>query len=965
MKITGTSGNDILSGTSGDDIIDGGAGNDTMSGGAGNDTYYVDNVGDVVIENPGEGIDTVQSTVSYTLPANVENLTLMNGGLININGTGNALNNVIAGNSGNNVIDGGAGADTMSGGAGNDTYVVDNVGDVVIENPSEGASDTVQSSISYTLGANVENLTLTAAGITGTGNTLNNTLMANAANDALIGGAGNDTYVITAASTGTTIVENAGEGTDTVQSVMSYTLGANLENLTLTGSNLIGTGNALDNILSVSGVNDTLIGGLGNDTYVVGSGTTIIENVGEGIDTVIASSSYTLGANLENLTLSSGSLTINGTGNALNNILIGTAASNTLDGGAGADIMMGGQGNDTYIVDNVGDVVIEGVNDVGTDTVISSVSYTLGTYVENLTLTVAGLTGTGNDLNNVMVANAANDTLLGGQGNDTLTANAIYDVLLGGVGNDILSANASNAVLTGGMGDDTYVISASSAGSAIIENAGEGIDTVQSSINYTLGSNLENLTLMGSAALTGTGNALNNILTANTGHDLLVGSLGNDTYVLGSNTNVVIAENAGEGTDTVQVSGSYVLSANLENLTLTGTGNFSETGNGVNNVLMGNGGNNIIDGGAGADTMIGGDGNDTYYVDNAGDVVVETPNVYIIQASGNVMIGGGVDTVMASVNYVLGSNVENLTLTSDGLTGTGNTSDNTFTATGTHERFIGGLGNDFYYINDISNSIVENPGEGNDTVYSSVDYMLGANLESLTLIGTAAIGGMGNGLNNFLTGNGAANILVGGAGDDTLDGNGGGDRLIGGTGDDMYYIRDARDVVVENSGEGTDTVWVTIPINNYTLGANVENLMFNGSSALNGTGNELNNVMTGDGANNILDGKAGNDTLSGGAGNDTLIGGLGNDTLSGGTGIDLFVFHNGDGRDTITDFTPMTASHDTIQILGVAGFNTFSDVQAHASQSGADVVIALSGSDAITLSNVLLTSLQQSDFLFS
>ena len=414
-------------------------------------------------------IDSVNSSITYTLGTNLENLTLT--GTAALNGTGNALNNILTGNTGANSLDGGAGADTLIGGLGNDTYTVDNIGDVVTETSTLSTEiDSVNSSITYTLGANVENLTLTGtAALNGTGNALNNILTGNAgANsldggagaDTLIGGLGNDTYTVD--NTGDVVTETSTLSTeiDGVNSSITYTLGANLENLTLTGTDALnGTGNALNNILTGNaGANsleggagaDTLIGGLGNDTYTVdntGDVVTETSTLSTEIDSVNSFITYTLGTNLENLTLT-GTVAINGTGNELANILVGNSAANTLNGGAGddtlnggagADTLIGGLGNDTYKVDNTGDVVTE-TSTLSTeiDSVYSSVSYTLSANVENLTLTgTAALNGTGNELDNILTGNDGNNTLIGGLGNDILIGGAGKDTLTGGAGNDI------------------------------------------------------------------------------------------------------------------------------------------------------------------------------------------------------------------------------------------------------------------------------------------------------------------------------------------------------------------------------------------------------------------------------------------------------------------------------------------------------------------------------------------------
>ncbi|WP_380787753.1 beta strand repeat-containing protein [Sphingomonas sp. R86521] len=211
----GTAANDSLVGTGGNDLLDGRAGADTMTGGAGNDLYYVDDAGDRVVEGVGGGTDTVRSSTSYTLAANVENLIIA--GAAAINGSGNDLANIITGNAAANVLNGAAGADTMIGGDGDDTYYVDNVGDIVRETAVAG-TDTVHAGISYLLAANVENLVLDgAASINGTGNELANLLVGNTGNNLLSGGAGDDRLV-------------AGGGRDTIQG------GAGTDTLVLAGT---------------------------------------------------------------------------------------------------------------------------------------------------------------------------------------------------------------------------------------------------------------------------------------------------------------------------------------------------------------------------------------------------------------------------------------------------------------------------------------------------------------------------------------------------------------------------------------------------------------------------------------------------------------------------------------------------------------------------------------------------------
>jgi Ca2+-binding RTX toxin-like protein len=952
----------VLTGNSGNNILNGQEGADIMAGGAGNDTYFVDNLGDVIIENGTSltEIDTVLSSLAnYTLGANLENLTLRFAD--NINGTGNALNNVITGNAGDNILDGGAGADRMIGGLGNDTYVVDNVGDVVVETSTLMTEiDTVRSSINYGLGANIENIVLTgSANLNANGNTLNNVMTGNSGNnvlnggaglDTMIGGDGDDTYYLDQSGELSLIQENANEGSDTLRiyynatpmtNVVNLNLGnlTNVENVWLMGTGGYNVqGNSLNNYLLGSASADTLqggagndrldgaagadtlIGGSGDDTYVIdNAGDVVIELGGEGRDLVLSNIGYTLTANVEDGQLL-GTSDLFLVGNSLDNVLTGNSGNNILNGQEGADIMAGGAGNDTYFVDNLGDVIIEnGTSLTEIDTVLSSLAnYTLGANLENLTLRFAdNINGTGNALNNVITGNAGDNILDGGAGADRMI---------------------------GGLGNDTYVVD--NVGDVVVETStlANEIDTVRSSINYSLGANLENIVLTGTANLNANGNALNNVMTGNSGNnvlnggaglDTMIGGDGDDTYYLDQSGELaLIQENASEGSDTLRIYYNATASnntvnlnlanlGNVENVWLMGTGNYTVQGNAQDNYLLGGAGNDTLNGGAGndrldgavgADTLAGGTGDDTYVIDNVGDKVIEG-------------IGEGHDRVLSNISYTLTANVEDgqllgssdLYLVGNGLDNvlTGNSGNNILNGQEGADTMDGGAGNDTYFVDNVGDVIIENGTSLTeiDTVLSSLaNYTLGANLENLTLRFADNINGTGNALNNVITGNAGNNILDGGAGADTL---------IGGLGNDTYVVDNAGDVVVETStlANEIDTVRSSI---NYTLGANVENLQLTGSANLLGYGNALNNVLTGNDGNNVL---------NGGAGNDTLIGGLGTDMLTGGTGADTFVFNDisevgkGAQRDVIYDFSSLQGDKIDLSAfdanLGTAGLDAF------------------------------------------
>ncbi|HEX8586035.1 MAG TPA: M10 family metallopeptidase C-terminal domain-containing protein [Allosphingosinicella sp.] len=1114
-NVEGGSGDDVLLGNQaantlrgnvGNDTLDGRTGADMMIGGAGSDTYYIDNIGDVAFEVTfEEDMDRVYvSLATYTLNDSIELMTGTGTGSQSL--TGNAGNNVIVGNAAfANRLDGGGGADTLQSGFWDDTYLVDNIGDTIVD---AGGNDTVLSSVSYVLREGLERLTLTGGNrINATGNQYINYLTGNDYENVLDGGGGddvlegkgsNDTYIVDSA--GDQVIEAEGGGSDRVIASFNYTLGANVENLTLAGSTYAGTGNALANAIfgnaaanridGGAGV-DRLMGGAGGDYYIVdSSGDIIVEDVNDvagGPDIVEAWVGYILPDGVEMLVLQ-GTAALAGHGNGAANSLLGNDGANFLDGKGGADAMAGGMGDDTYIVDDLGDTVSEG-SGAGLDTVLSSVSFALGFGVENLTLTgMAAINGTGNGDANLLIGNSGANRLDGGTGNDEMrgafgddvydvrdigdqvieaadqgtdsvtvwllggaiytmaanvenanimfdagvVGNALRNMITGGVGNNVIDGGAGGDRMVGGAGGDTYYVDQANDAVEEVNDPNDLPDTVIASISYALGDYVERLTLAGSA-VSGTGNALDNVIEGNAlanriegkgGADRLSGGGGADTFVYASFSDSTsgaidritdfqagfdkidlvalagITLSFGQATDSATGLVYTVVSAaasastlvlrvdgivtradvvadapvgSAGNDILVGTEGADELngeggddllqGLGGNDVLLGGDGQDRLEGGTGQDRMTGGAGDDVYLVDDAGDMTVEAP-------------GGGTDTIQSTISLALPDNVENLILLPFGANGTGNGLANRLIGNSSNNILDGGLGadtmeggeaDDIYYVDNAGDQVVDSGGAF-DQVYASVSFTLTDGIEYLWLTGSAPVNGTGNAQSNRIIGNAGANILDGGGSADTLD---------GGLGDDRYIVDNEGDSAFENDGAGTDSVVSSVA---WTLGFAFENLVLTGAGS--GIGNGLANVIEASGLGNRLEGLDGADTLNGGAAADTLLGGNGvdvltgaggadvltggadADSLNGGTGADRFVYlafsdSTAASRDWITGFE---VGLDKIDLLAL-GRITVALTQASELGVAYTIVEARSAQGTLTLRADGVLAL--ADFLFN
>jgi uncharacterized protein len=337
----------------------------------------------------------------------------------------------------------------------------------------------------------------------------------------------------------------------------------------------------------------------------------------------------------------------------------------------------------------------------------------------------------GNDGNDTLTGNALQDLILGGLGNDVLDGAGGNDVIVAGDGDDRIIGGTGTNELYGGSGNDIYVVT--NVADSIIEIAGDGIDAVETvAAVYALPGEVENLSFTSGSAHVGLGNGLDNIITGNTGFDViaggagddriiggsgsaneLVGGTGDDTYVVAANDTIV--ELAGEGTDIVETARtSFTLGANIENLTFTDGAGHAGAGNALDNVIRGN---------TGRDDLSGFDGNDQLFDG-----------------------GGAADTL------------------------------------------IGGAGADNYFVDSVGTTIIEGVNEGGDFVSTSLAvFTLPDNVEGLGYSGIGDFAGVGNAGNNSITGNLGADTLLGLGGDDFLLGSGGADLLIGGNGSDTFF----------------------------------------------------------------------------------------------------------------------------------------------------------------------------------
>lgn len=621
----------------------------------------------------------------------------------------------------------------------------------------------------------------------------------------------------------------------------------------------ITTGSGQDSISTGAG-DDVIDGGAGDDWLDGGSGTDTLSyrSAGSWVSVSLAEQ-----GNRQN-SIGAGWDWINGfehlEGSRFDDLLIGSRDANWLDGGAGDDRMAGGSGNDTLVGGDGNDrlYATNGVELGGARSDSDSIA-TSGDS-GRVVLVVGHFYSdddddSGGDTGGDTGGDASEDDHAYGGGAPVWAhahAEDDRDTLLGGAGDDMV---------WGGFGDTL--------------DGGEGFD----SFSYDAASRDWGVSIDWSAAFTDAGLTIDGATIRSFElYGALIGTRGDDAIWVGDAVEDTRIDDHG---------------------LWGGDGNDRLSGGAGDNRLIGGAGNDVLDGGAGNDTA--------GYLDATKAVRVNL-GITTLQKTG----GAGND-ILISIENLIGSNyADTLTGNGDANRLSGGAGNDRLDGGGGADWLEGGSGNDNYTVDQSDDVVIETANNGTDTVAASASFTLSDHVENLVLLGSADIDGSGNGQANRLTGNSGANRLDGGAGDDKIDGLGGADVMTGGDGDDRFTVDDAGDQVIETSASGgSDAVSASV---SFALGEYVESLMLTGWAAIDGTGNEQDNVLTGNAAGNAMSGHGGKDRLSGGDGSDWLSGGAGADSLTGGAGNDVFVFDflgSAGDKDMIRDFGD---GHDRIAI---------------------------------------------------
>jgi Ca2+-binding RTX toxin-like protein len=762
--VGGTSGNDSLVGTSGADTLEGFAGNDTLVGALGNDLYIV-GTGDVL--NDSGGVDTVQSTVSWTLAAGFENLTFT--GTATTSGSGNNLNNVITGSAGNNWLRGLEGNDTINAGAGNDTIQMSN-----------------GSGTSY-------------------------------GSDVINGGDGVDTLDYgSAARTAVFIDLAAGTASGGGTSGAGSATVSNVENANGSAFNDVITGSAAANFLFGFDGNDTLNGGAGNDRLEGGAGSDSYVFTAIGAANADTITGFVSGA--DKIVLDGLSLGTDGNFTAGDSRFAFNSAQDSND----RIIYNTASGQLWYDADG---------NGAGTAQLIATLQGAPALAATDIVAqnSTGGGSGTiGTEGNDTLVGTDGVDTIDGLGGNDDIDGLEGADSLIGGSGNDTLFGGDANFyegagdTLNGGLGDDRYVLGRYDA-NVLLADAG-GTDTVVANSGWwTLAIGFENLELgfdwTSDGVAFGTGNAANNIITGFQGwwvNNVLDGAGGDDTLIGGDGEDRFTFEagTGNYGNDFVDgrsgldilsfangLSGAVVIDwrvgaaegggsggtgsvtfANIETIEGSPFGDHitGPNGSGWGDYYYGP----EVRAGAGNDTLVGGDNYDYFYGEDGDDhLSAGTGGGFLAGGAGNDTLLGGdyydeIHATLGSDSVNAGALVDYVYLYSDG-----------------QDTVDGGADYDYLYLHNYAQSAVV------------------ADLAAGTLQGGDASGGGGATILNFegittasfddrISGNSADNYISAGLGNDTLSGRDGNDTLYGGTGETGFPDDDWLD-----GGLGNDYLW--------------------------------------------------------------------------------------------------------------------------------------------------------------